>query len=346
MRVPAFLVLACLLIVSPLSAQAPADYIIPLEPASERTIQAHSEVNALLADIVPQKNTPSTALIKGSSYIQYGNLFGTGENYALVETSNAFALSVWKEGQWRLRGLWDIWIVWRPSGWKETDSDYLPITPATRAFELKKLSGNPAPEVVVSGEVDKYFQEFYLFSFSLEKKNLQFVGVSRAIPEKTGPFVCLYDNSGRRAIWGEWTYYRWKNSGLSEVASWHDETPYYGPENPFIDVQVFDKTGKVENFRITDAEDDGPPEQTSRVITRDGTPYATVTFVLKSPHTPGSYPFENSHVLQYAWLFHHLTGLPRNCYPSETKNLPPFEKFGTVQVTGTPEAVKRLSGRK
>lgn len=346
MRFPAFFVLACLLIVSPLSAQPLADYIIPLEPASEKTIRAQSEVNALLADITPQKNTPSTVLIKDSSYIQYGNLFGTGENYALVETSNAFALSVWEEGQWRLRGLWDIRIVWRPSGWTETDNDYLPITPATRAFELKELSGDRIPEMVVSGEVDKYFQEFYLFSFSPKKRNLQFVGISRAIPEKTGPFVCLYDNSGRRSIWEEWTYYRWKNLALSEIASWHDETPYNYTENPFIAIQVFDKTGKTEDFRIMEAGDYGPPQQASRAITRDGTPYATVTFLLKNPSAPGSYPFENSHELQNAWLFHHLTGLPRNCYHSKTKNLPPFEKFGTVQVTGTPEAVKRLTGRK
>lgn len=360
MRLLACLGWFCFLIVS-----CTASELAEITPLEKRTISPTDDSKRgpdakafaldLLAGLSPKRPMPPTVLIKDRQYVLYGNLFQTGENYALIQIdlptpggwSDGFlGFALLQDGKWQLRGLWDIPVIWHPEGCTAKENNYFPKTPASKAFELVDLVGKRTPEVIVASDVDKYFQDFYLFSFLPREKSLQPLGASMAPPERVGKYIRFYDQSPRRAIWEEWTYYEWENSALSEVASWHDEVPYYESQEPLVIVRTFNKATQPGTFSITQVNIDDSPSETSYAIASNGQHYATVTFTLKHPATPGSYPFENSHALQYAWLFHHLTGLPRNCYPSETKNLPPFEKFGTVQVTGTPEAVKRLSGRK
>src|SRR5213075_2184167 len=91
-------------------------------------------------------------------------------------------------------------------------------------------------------------------------------------PERAGQFVRLYSNSGRRAIWSEWTYLRWDGDRLLEKASWHDESPYNNIDPHFVQATVLDDSGRAETFVITDAESDSEMESVY-TITKDEKPF-------------------------------------------------------------------------
>lgn len=333
------------------------DLTVPLRPPSPLVTNSDKALHQLLDSIVPKKKTPPTVLIKSQNYILYGDLFHTGENYALAEivtdSSNSdqdgwsdntmAALALWRDSSWHLQGQWNIPVTWRPDDWKRGQDIPLPVRPSSEPFQLIDLSGDRIPEVVIEGDIHKYYQQKYLLRFSPKEKTLQLLEGSYALPVKLGPYLRLYENSGRRAIWGEWTYFKWKGLDLTKVASWHDEAPYNQTDEPFIDTQVVGKDGRTVTYHITYG-DTSSDHETARIITRDGHPYAKVTFVWPQPFPqPSSL---NSDEIETAWLFHRLTGLPLDTFPTEEKTPPPpFPKYGKIRLSGTKEAIHQLSGR-
>lgn len=317
---------------------------IPLDPHSPKVVEAEEIMHRVLDD-VPQgkKPLPSQVLIKNGAYVLHGDLFRTGEAYALFESPNGFGLALRTPKGWQLRGLWRVPVTWRTKGWKPSEDDYLPKTPSDKAFELVNLSNRPAPEVVVAGEVDKYFQGNYLFRFSRENRTLHLVNWAMAKPDRCGSYVKLYQDSGRRSIWTEYWYSKWQGDDLVPVASWHDEVPYHENEGgPFIEVEREQPDGRSEKFRITNIENNSDRE-TSYAITRDNKPYAEITFVWPTLPTYDDDP----HEIESAWLFSKLTGLPRDCFPyrEATHKHPNFEEIGKVRITGSPEAIGHFSGK-
>lgn len=339
-------ILAGALFLSPLLTASPTDNLeteitVPLEPASPLVAEARKALSTALTGITPSAKPSPQAHEKDGVYILYGDLFGSGQDFALLslsqrESNEEFlaegftAFAAWENGKWELRGLWKISSVYRPAGRQSSEIDYLPATPATAPFALKNLGDDKAPEVVVAGAVGKYYQEFYLFCFSPETQTLRFLADAMAPPEKAGNYVRLNYDSGRRSIWSEVRYLKWTGTTLREVASWHDETPYNDPEEPFIEVRSFDKKGQARSYRITMADSDSDLES-NYSISSEGKPYATVAFTYKDART--SLNTENLGLMENIWLFHKLTGLPASVFPisPEVKNLRPVKKFAKVR---------------
>ena len=319
-----------------------ADQItITLDPHSSKVIEAEKQMHQVLEGLSQGKKPQ--VLVKNGAYILHGNLFCTGETYALMELPSSVGFALRTPEGWQLRGLWDISVAWRPKGWKPSENDYLPRTPSDKAFELMYLSDRRAPEVVIAGEVDRYFQGYYLLRFSPKDRMLHPIEWMMAKPDRCGPYVRLYSSSSPRSIWTEHQYSRWKGDNLVLVASWHDEVPYNENEGgPFIEAEIAKADGKPEKYRIINTENNSDHE-TSYAVTCDGKPYAEITFIWPKPPAYEDNPYE----IENAWLFSKLTGLPRDCFPYEegAGKHPDFEKVGKVRITGSPEAIPHLSGK-
>jgi hypothetical protein len=353
-----FLATACLALVGGHASgeEAPKDWrqtlVVPHQTPSPELTSAQENLANSLAEIRPQaKAKPKSIITKDKYFILYGNLFKTGTCFALCEMvlqaendeprmGYLVALAEWTKSKWQIRGLWNIPVVWRPKGWKQNErihDDYLPVTPATEPFELKDLNGDGVPEVIVAGEVNKYFQEFYLLRFVPETHGLALLESSMGRPEHVGKYVRLYSNSGRRAIFEEYAFMRWSGDKLILKASWHDETPYNGIAPSFEEAEVADNDGTVKKYRITDAEDG------TYSVTKNEKPYASLSIAWNKP--PNEQMGENTDEIEKAWLFEKITGLPRNLYPWNERNKKHLclEDLATVRVTGNEEAARMFS---
>lgn len=342
---------AMALLFSPsLRADSPplAGIVVPLDNAPPVVVD--STLHWLLNSIVPEngKKTPPTVLIKEGQAILYGDLFHTHEIYALVQVPGPSvegfaALALWQDGAWQLRGLWKIPVTWRPEGWQPSESDPLPATPATQAFTLKDLNGDGIPEVVIAGPVGEYYQDLYLLRFSAKEKTLTLLASTRDVPINAGRYVVLYDKSPGHPIWGIWKYYQWTGDVLTPVAFWHDQVPFDGVGDTFLEATVFDKTGQSKKYHIVQTKES--KQEDTYTLTLDGQPYATITFLWRKSPDDDSNTIPSYANVERAYLYRKLTGLALGTYPSAEDEAFPvlFEKNGTVQVTGTPEAIRALS---
>lgn len=296
-----------------------------------------------LASVVPP--TKGEQVIKSSDgrYILCGDLFRQKKAYALVELSGEIDLgfAAWNGKKWDARGLWKIGTIWRPKGWKSSSEDYLPCTPAERPFWTKELSGDGVPEVVVAGEVDKYFQEFYLFAFDPESRNLRLVQESMAEPQFAQGYLRLDYDSGRRSIWSQSDYYRWVDGKIVSVADWRDEVPYNDPEDSFWKVTTYNSHGKETEDFVIKEEGSEKENESAYVVTENEKPFAKVMIRWKKSLIYA--PSRNE--MEQAFFFEKLTKIPRALFPKGSDGKAPqrLEDAAKVTVTGNPEAVKRLS---
>jgi len=344
-----------------LDAQEPKDdlqkLVIPLDEPSSAVKAARERLAAGLADVKPEAKAQQRSLIaKDGRFILYGDLFKTGGCFALFESpvksedepqynNGTIALAEWTKSKWQLRGLWNIPAVWRPKGWKwdGVDGDnYLPVIPATHPFELRDLSGDGVPEVLIAGEVEKYFQAYYLLRFEPKTRGLILLASAMGKPERAGKYVRLYFNSGRRAIYEAWEYLQWSGEKLVTKALWHDESPYNNIDPHFVRADVTGDDGGVRSFKITDAESNSENES-AYTITKDNMPYASLVVVWHKSRIKK--PVDNADEVELAWLFEKITGLPRELVPRrrDIKRLARLEDHATVRVTGSEEALRKLS---
>ncbi len=327
--------------------------VIPVGQYSSAADKTRIKLAAAFSGIKPNTKAPRSFVTKDGRFILYGDLFKSDGCFALFELpvkagveeqfgDAQVGLAEWSGRQWELRGLWNISSTWRPKGWKSSDDDYLPITPATEPFELRDMSGDGVPEVIIAGDVEKYFQSYYLLRFDPKTRGLSLLAYAMGKPECAGEYVRLYSNSGRRAIFEEWEYLRWAGDKLVHKASWHDESPYDNHEPPFIVAEVMGGDRRSHSFRITDA-DNNSQEEIAYTITKDEKPYATFGFVWREPleKAVGLAPDQVGH----AWLFEKITGIPCSSYPlpSYVKKLVRLEDYATIRVTGSDEAKRMLS---
>ncbi|CAN5323459.1 hypothetical protein BH09VER1_BH09VER1_37480 [soil metagenome] len=355
MKTPALLAIVGLATALALHAEPDlADLTVPLKDAPVAIVD--STLHWLLSGITPTPKTPPTVLIKEGQYILYGDLFKTHEIYALVqvpgpaaEKSSApqgfAALALWHNDSWELRGLWKIPVTWRPEGRQSSDPDPLPDTPATQAFTLKDLDSDGTPEVIIAGPVGEYFQDLYLLRFSAKDKTLLPLATTREMPINAGRYVRLYDKSSGHPIWGTWKYFQWSGENLAPVAFWHDQVPFDGVGDSFLEATAFDKTGAAKKYHIVQTSES--KQENTYTITRDGQPYATITFLWRKSPDDDSNTIPSYASVERAYLYRKLTGLALATYPSAEDEAFPvlFEKNGTVRVTGVPEAIKALSPR-
>ena len=309
---------------------------IPVGTTPQATID--SVVSSLPA-AVDTKAPPSYALTPDHRYVLYGDLFGNGHPYALVEmpSQTGLAFAAFNGGQWQIQGLWNIELTWRPKEWQSSGDDYLPTKPAEKPFELQDFNGDGVPEIIVAGEVAKYYQADYLFQFDSKTNTLHPLVTTKGKPKEKDGYLLLYFDSGHRAIWGETDFLQWQNGHLIQVASWHDETPYNDVDPEFVEVGVRKSDGTFENFHIENSVDTSK-NQESFDVKKDGKKFATVVFTLKK--TMGNVVDSES---EEAWLFQHLTRLPFELYPASADQKPiPFEGQGKIEIMGDTVAKQRF----
>ncbi len=327
-----------------------AELVVPLDKPSAFLEWAEKSLDLALRGIdAKEKIAPRSGVLKSGKFVLWGDLFKTGDCFALAEIAPqseesdfyGVAFAKWTGGKWELRGCWKIPTIWRPEGWKAGEDDYLHTTPATQPFELCELSGDKVPEVVIAGEVEKYYQEHYLLKFLRQTGELKLVATAMARPEVAGQYLKLSYNSGRRAIWGEWRFFKWRGDGLVPVVTWHDEVGY-GTEDPtFSEGSRMDGAGKSETLRIGYGKGMEYEAETYE-LTRNEKPFGRMRVVWKDEKNRNAM---NSDEIEKAWLFEKTTGLPRMLYPGREGNgpIPRLEDFASVSVEGNAEAEELFS---
>lgn len=346
-----------------------SDIAVSEERDSAYVKRLRAVVDARLNALPGKRNAKVQRQEVSGDFVLWGDLFRTGKCYALLalegaadedSTPSGVALANWMDGRWELRGFWKIPTVWRPEEWARNEEDYLPVRPATQPFDLRDLSGDGRPEVLVAGEVDKYFQAYYLLHFDASERVLRAKAWSMGPPERVGEFVRLYSNSGRRAIYENWEFCRWSGADLRTVATWHEEVPYNNVDPPFVEVTVPLESGREEVFRVAETDLQAHPDADGRspmglapwpespfeeisVVTTERQPFAKLRIVWK-PWAWDDRIFGVPAVKE-AWLFERLTGLPRRFYPAAYNQMrvtPPLERFAEIRVEGDPDLAQRL----
>lgn len=337
-----------------------SEFVIPLSKSAEFATALLRQVEKVMAPFAShqQHEAAASSFVTGEGcYVLHGDLFG-GQRFALMELKvkppfdkvatreKVVGLAWLNAGRWELRTVIDVAPVWRPKGWKESEGDYLHIVPAERPFELADLSADGVPEIILAADVDKYFQQHFLFHWNAEAKSLTFVAASMRKPVRSGSYVVLYSNSGRRAIWEEWEFCQWEGDMLVGRALWHEEAPYDAREEPFMAATQVNSDGTGVVFEVKNAESNSAAESVYQ-ITREKKPFARLTFkwirTFEAVTADGYYPFGE----QSAYLFEKLTGLPRNIYQGNTgeRRLKSLETSVKIQVEGEHDAVQMLLPR-
>jgi hypothetical protein len=237
--------------------------IVPFETGSVTTQAAQTFLMEKLGSVVLKTSDhPQVLITADKRYILYGDLFRTHDQYALAQVPqesdnqsegdasselSRVAFAHWRDGKWELTGLWDISCTWRPKEWKETDDGPLPIKPTDHPFGLQDFTGDGVPEVIIAGEVWRYYQQHYLLCFNPKTHSLRLLQDAMAKPELVDGYLRLYFNSGHRAIFGEWHFLRWSGEEFIPKVSWHAESPYNNVDPDFVRAEISGPGGRVEN---------------------------------------------------------------------------------------------------
>ena len=283
-------------------------------------------------------------MVKNSTgqYVLCGDLFQCAKAYAVVEILRGsigdrgdgdqigLGLAAWNGKRWEPRDLWKICPGWNSEGTHEADEDMLPDNISDRPFWIQKLCG--IPSLIVAGEIDRWGQEFYLFSFDKRTEALRILEQSDRMPEMVDGYVRLLHSSGRKSDWEEWSFWNSKGKYLLPLGAWKADAS--DPENPRCVATTYDVTGKRSAEYLIECNQD----DCSFKITRNGRIYAKVN--INRPDAP-SIGDES----EEAYLFQKLTKLPRKLYPPDYPEAKPkrLEAIAKITVSGDPAAVKRLS---
>jgi len=215
--------------------------LVPLDIPSERLAQAKTNLEALLQPpALDSGQEKHVRILDDERYVLYGDLFKTGEIYALVELpadyyGGQLAFAQLVKGRWELRGLWNIDTVWKSKEKKDTGDEHYPVPPAEAPFELVDFDG--VHGVIMAGEVWRYYQSFYLLRFDPKTRSLQLLADAMGKPEFHDGLWRLYFNSGHRSVFEEWVFAKYVDGKLKKTASWHDGSPDRPgelPAHPFI----------------------------------------------------------------------------------------------------------------
>ncbi len=324
-------------------AQEPADWkekqTVSAADQSEQVTTAKELLRKTLATVVPPKGENERSLMADGRYVLCVDL--CGKRIALVDLAQSasgetedgdqigLGFSVWNGKTWDPKGFWRIGPVWRPGGWRESETDRLPATPSVRPFWIEKVHGSPI--IIVAGALDRWGQAFYVLDFDRRVGELRVLARSDRKPETVDGYLRLLRASGRKADWAEWAYWGAKGKSLGPFGTW--KTDVSDCENPKWTATAYDEQNRPTVYLI----ETNQPDCRFK-ISRDDEPYAKVK--IHRPNAP-NIGVES----EEAYLFEKLTNMPRRFYPPDYSGAKPkrLEAIASITVIGSSEAIKVLS---
>jgi hypothetical protein len=165
-------------------------------------------LESIQPEIIPK--TPRSWQVPDGPVVLHGDLFGDGRHLALVGRSDTTLLAGDKSG-WKVVSSHEVDPAWTPAGKEHEDAAHYHIGAPPMPFVLKDLNGDEVPEVLVAFNNDGYQRGY---AIAKRKGNgIEFLKVQsdHGEPEfRHGYLVVSSNNSGRKAWWGGFSYYRWK----------------------------------------------------------------------------------------------------------------------------------------
>lgn len=349
MRLHGLIYAACWLSLGTAQAQSFPQRAAPLSPAELQ--RAEARVAAALAKArpaVPDKDA-ATQVLDGRIAL-VGDLFYDGRRLAVIEDEVGLALAVFAENKWRLLTTWAVAPAWIQEGKTAQELGYYHLhpTPTSDPFKRMDLDGDAVPELLVAFNTDGYQLGHVIFKQTKGEPCPRLLEVfsARGLPKARAGQLLTFNDSGRKAWWGETAYHRWEKGRPVHIATWRDNAEeaenWHWQVSLAEDSAVLRIRSQDDAFFITrlPSGEDGGTE----------VPYAKVTF----GWNPGQQPAAAKEHQAVLWelpqlhLFEKLCGLPAAAFGEKVNDKPIAEMLPLldrlkVTVTGTEEAVRRLA---
>ncbi|QIF04267.1 hypothetical protein [Roseimicrobium sp. ORNL1] len=309
-----------------------------VKDAAERSTLA-ARAQGLLSGLVPQpqqgqgKDTAEgSTQMKEGQYLLWGELFEKGRTHAVVDLSEHIALADWDatKAAWTVRQVIKAPIYWKYPGFPQAELDVTPDDLPTRPFWVKQLSSTAPRLLVISTGYTRYHAARFIFVYDTKTHQLDADDglYSVAEPVLREGHVVLTDDSGRKAWWGEDSFYQVEKGRLHFRGSLregsyrgddsHIHVTFLKPGSPEEITWRFNATAEDQSTYKIRAGEEGPDEEKAPVI-------GHIRFRESGADSPENWG---------AFLLHKLTGLP-----SSVANPNPF--VGTSSETPAPPLTDR-----
>jgi hypothetical protein len=238
--------------------------------------------------------------------------------------------------------LWQINSQWRPEAWQNDVDEHLPIRPSKRPFWLQNLSDDKVPELVIAGDVWKYWQEHFIMRFNAKTGVLDLSSEAMEAPFLKDDWVVLPFNSGHRAVYDGDSYCKWEGMKLVEKARWQsgineNDKVEYDP-GKLLKFSLLEDRGITTQYEVKFlAADDNASDVVNAVISKGERQFAKIEITWKKEFKND----ERKDILLEQFIFLRLTKLPKTLFPDcERVTQLKLEDKAQVRVSVEDDAVK------
>lgn len=347
-----FLLLCCLLFVTISKAQDTDIGVAQGKLTSETMAAAEHATRGC----PPGGKAITAGINKNGVYMLKGDLFGDGQLSAIVERRDEEGLTQglficrWDGKRWQLISSIDAQIFWKYPGWSEEKTGKREPA-STRPFWMLDLQGRKLLAVALYEE--KAGQNYCVILLK-SGKILDTISSFSCAPVVQFNYLITADASRVKSTNSDYFVSRISKDKFTGVAEWHEYEPYNntdsddGYEQLVFDGRTYDI--KLEASTGKDASDRWTISlivQAANGSESASPPYAEISFSLK----PGAKQ-DPDNTREVGYIFEKITGLKRGLFYSfygqdagepSTVSTKPIESETKIQVTGSEDAVKRLS---
>lgn len=297
-----------------------------------------------LATLPMEMPTEPKVVITQGIYLLYGDMFHNGKCYAVADLTSlgCIGFAVRNGAKWDCCGLWQIGSQWRPEGWENDVEEHLPIRPAKSPFWLQHLSDDKVPELVIAGDVWKYWQEHFIMRFDAKTGLLDLSSKAMEAPFFKNDWIVLPFHSGHRSIYSGYSYCKWVGTKLVENARWQsgineNDKAECDPDKLLKFSQLEDGGNSTQYEVKFLASEDDASDVARALISKNGQQYAKIEVTWGNDSKTNEF----RDLLVEQWIYLRLTKLPKTLFPDfETVKHLNLKEAAQVRVTGKEEAVK------